>query len=337
MNSALEDLWRQIEAARPTGDELVARQAMTEITPRLLAAIDARGHRHLLVTLNPDDDAYKDAGSRGITVATKDLLLPGTGLGRYIDIACEDASGHSMLDLVASELGDRLREASNTPGEVVSRVLAKWRRFWGQVPREVLSREAQIGLFAELWFLTYWLIPAIGVTPAVQCWRGPHGARHDFERPGLSIEAKGTASTRGRIFTINGVRQLEPPESGRLLFFSLRLREEGGASNTLPMLIDTCRRRTTSDPDAEGQLETALIAAGYLIVHATEYAKTRWRVLEELLFEVQDDFPRIVSRTFTSGVPTGVEQLDYGVNLGAFDHLVVARRPGDASELLRQV
>jgi len=334
--SSLADAWRQIEAARPTGDELVARPAMAETTPRILAAVDARGHRHLLVPLDPGDDPYKDANSRGITVATKDLLLPGSGYGRYIDIACEDAAGHSMLDLVATELGERLQEASNTPGEVVSRVLAKWRRFWGQVPKEVLSREGQIGLFAEVWFLTYWLIPAIGVTKAVQCWRGPHGARHDFEQPGLSVEAKGTASTRGRIFTISGIRQLEPPESGRLLFFSLRLREEGGASNTLPMLIDTCRSRVTSDPDSEGLLETALIAAGYLIVHASDYAKTRWRVIEELLFVVHDDFPRIVPGTFAPGeLPPGIEHLEYAVNLGAFDHLVVAKRPGDASELLK--
>lgn len=337
MNAIQADIWRQIEPSRPTGDELVARPAVPDMTPRILAAVDSRGHRHLLIALDADDDTYQDINSRGITVVTQDLLLPGSTQARYINIACEDAIGHPMLDLIGGEIAERLRAASDTPAEIVSRVLAKWRRFWGQIPRQMLAREAQIGLFAEIWFLTYWLIPALGLPDAVRYWRGPHGARHDFEHPGLSIEAKGTTSTRGRVFKINGIRQLDLPENGRLLFFSLRVREEGGASNTLPMLVDACRTRVVPDPDAEGLLDTALIAAGYLPVHADEYAKVHWRVVEELLFDVRDKFPRIVASTFTAGPPGGVEEIGYSVNLGTFDHLIVARRPGDAIHLLRQL
>jgi hypothetical protein len=46
---------------------------------------------------------------------------------------------------------------------------------------------------------------------------------------------------RGRIHRINGRDQLAPPELGELLFFSLRLHEEGGATNTLPSVIAACR------------------------------------------------------------------------------------------------
>ena len=334
--SAIElGVWTQVESSRPVGDELIGRPAAPDATPRLLAAIDSRGRRHLLVALMAEEKAFQDASSRGLTIATQDLTLQGGESERYIDIACEDASGHPMLDLIGSELAGRLAGGGSSPAESVARVLAKWRRFWGRLPQQLLSHEAQLGLFAELWFLTYWLIPAVGISDAVRMWRGPHGARHDFERPGLSVECKGTSSIRGRIHQVNGLGQLEAPEGGRLLFFSLRIRDEAGAANTLPLLCDICRRLVSDDGDAEGLFDTALITAGYLEVHEEEYSKTHWRVLDELLFDTAVGFPRITPRSFAAGLPSGVEELTYTINLGTFNDLIVARRAAEAAALLR--
>lgn len=329
------EVWSQLERSRPTGDELLGRQAIPEFSPRLVAAIDSRGRRHLLVALDPADPEFRDAGSRGLTVLTQELVLSGHPNARYIDLACEDALGHGMFDLIAGEIAQRLHSAEENPAEIVSRVLAKWRRFWGQLPRQMLSREAQVGLFSELWFLTYWLIPAAGAAMGIRMWRGPFGARHDFERPGLSIEAKGTTSTRGRMHKINGLQQLDPPEGGELLFFSLRLREEAGATNTLPLLIDACRQRVAIDPDAEGSFEVALSAAGYLAAHEGEYSKIHWRVIEDVLFNTRQEFPRIHAELFESGIPAGVEEIEYTINLSTFENLVVAAKPGAAVDLLR--
>jgi hypothetical protein len=336
MTGISPEVWRQIEPSRPGGDELVGRQAAPELTNRLLAAIDSRGRRHCLVALESGDAEFRDASSRGLTVLTEELALPGHAQSRYINIVCEDTLGHSMFDLIAGEVAERLHSAADSPAEIVSRVLSKWRRFWGQLPRQMLTREAQVGLFAELWFLTYWLLPATDPAQAVRMWRGPHGARHDFETTGLSIEAKGTTSTRGRIHKINGVRQLDPPEAGLLLFFSLRLREEAGATNTLPMLIQACRQRVSVDPDAEGMLDTDLIAAGYVLNHEEEYEKIHWRVVEEVLFDTRLSFPRLTATAFLAGLPAGVEDIEYTINLGTFDESVIARKPTDALPMLGQ-
>jgi hypothetical protein len=327
-------LWRQIESPLPTGDELIGRPAVPEVTSRLLAAIDSRGHRHLLVSLMAGEKDFRDASSRGVKITTQELTLRAGEAGRYIDIACEDVSGHPMLDLIGGDLAGRLAGGGSS-AENVARVLAKWRRFWGRLPQQLLSHEAQIGLFAELWFLAYWLIPAVGISDAVRMWRGPHGTRHDFERKGLSIECKGTASTRGRLHQINGVDQLEAPEGGRLLFFSLRMRDEAGAANTLPLLCGVCRRLISEDGDAEGLFDTTMFAAGYLEMHEEEYSKTHWRVLDELLFDTAAGFPRITAGSFAAGMPAGVEDLTYTINLGTFDDLIVARRAAEATVFLR--
>jgi hypothetical protein len=332
-----EAVWRQIEPARPSGDELVARQAAPDVSPRLLAAIDFRGRRHFLVTLNDEDDGYQDVGSRGISVRTEELVLKDALGARFLKIVCDDPAGHAMFDLIGAEIAERLHSATDMPADIVSRVLAKWRRFWGQAPNQILSREGQIGLFSELWFLTYWLVPTLGSAEGSRMWRGPHGARHDFERQGLSVEAKGTTSTRGRVHKVHGIRQLDPPEAGILYFFSLRLREEAGAANSLPVLIQICRQRLRDDGNAEDLLEAALLASGYSVTHEAEYSGVHWRIVEETLFATEGRFPRITAASFPTGVPQGIEEIDYTINLSTFEDAVIARRPDEAHIFLRNI
>jgi hypothetical protein len=306
------------------GETLWARRAAPEITERLVAALDADGQRHLLVLLLAGEVDLQDTQSRGLVVMTRELLMPGHQAGRYLDIICQDIAGNETFDLIGGEIAERLATARETAPGVVARVLAKWRRFWGQLPRTMLSREEQLGLFAELWFLSVWLIPRVGTAEAVFRWRGASGSRHDFESPGCSVEVKATTSTRGRIHRINGLDQLAPPEQGELLFFSLRLREEGGATNALPSVIAACRVVLESDADALSRFESALAQAGYSPAHEEEYAKLRLRVVEEGLFRVEGDFPRLTPASFPSGVPNGVERVEYEVNLSGCGHLMIA-------------
>ena len=233
------DIWTRLGEGRARGEFLWARWAAPDMTQRLLAAVDSNSKRHLLIRLQPGDAVLSDERSRGLEVATRDLSVPGQDIGRYLDVTCQDASGHEAFDLIGGELAERLAKERESAAECVTRVLAKWRRFWGEPPRQMLSREEQLGLFAELWFLSVWLVPRLGSDEAVKRWRGAFGARHDFEWPGRSVEVKATTSSRGAIHRIHGIEQLMPPDSGELLLFSLRLREEAGGGNSLPRVIMT--------------------------------------------------------------------------------------------------
>lgn len=314
----------------PIGDRLAARLGVPEITERLQCALDSNHHRHLLIALTPSEEELNDTQTRGISVVTRELVTQGHEAARYLDIECQDAGGHAALDIIGGELAGNLAQQDRPPKEIVERVLAKWRRFWGEVPKTLLSREELLGLFAELWFLTLWLLPKVGAERAVECWRGPFGARHDFEWQGKSIEVKAASSTRGRIHHINGIEQLAPPENGELLLFSLGVRAEAGAAKTLPRLIDICRSLFESNPEALSRFEIGLARVGYSPAHDDEYAKTPLRVVEEALFAVRDDFPRVTEKEFAAGIPIGVEAFHYEINLNAFDHLRVATSPEEA-------
>lgn len=332
MSRIAPDLWPRLAQGRLVGAQLSARAPVPDLTERLLCALDSQGQRHLLITLDEQHEEFKDANSRGLRVETRELVIRGQGTGRYLDIECRDPAGYPVLDLIGNELLQELSQSDRQPAEITRRVPAKWRRFWGQIPRTLLSREDQLGLFGELWFLHLWVTPAVGLQVALQRWRGPFGARHDFEWPTRSVEVKATTSTRGRIHRINGIDQLLPPDQGDLLVFSMRLREEAGATNSLPALIARIRDDLQADPDTLGLYEAALLQAGYSPVHEEEYSKTRLRIIEERLFVVRADFPRLTPQSFAAGVPPGVERVDYEINLGSSDHLCVARTPGEAAK-----
>ncbi|MEE9569690.1 MAG: PD-(D/E)XK motif protein [Candidatus Binatia bacterium] len=330
MSRIESEIWERLDQARPTGDNLSARPATPGVTARLLCGLDSEGMRHLLIALQTDEQELRDTRSRGVSVVTSDLAVRGHAAARYIDVQCVDAAGHAAFDLIGGELAEELAHPGNEPAGVVRRVLARWRRFWGQLPQSLLRREELLGLFGELWILSSWFLPCCGVAEAVQRWRGPFGARHDFEWQSKSVEVKTTTSERGRIHHINGLDQLSPPEQGDLLFFSLRLREEAGATNTLPSLIADTRRQLESDDEALSRFETALAQVGYFPVHDEEYSRVHLRVVEEGLYAVQADFPRLTPSQFPTDVPAGVERVEYEINLNTFDHLCVAQSPEEA-------
>jgi hypothetical protein len=333
MSRIAPEIWTRLAGERVQGETLWARRAAPDIAERLIAALDADGKRHLLVLLGAGEADVQDSQSRGVRVVSRELIVPGHEGGRYLDITCHDAAGHEAFDLIGGELADRLASGRETAPECVVRVLAKWRRFWGQLPLQILSREDQLGLFAELWFLSVWMIPRVGPTEAVNRWRGPFASRHDFEWTGRSVEVKATTSTRGRIHRINGLDQLAPPEPGELLFFSLRVREEAGATNSLPMVIATCRSQMEADADSLNRFERALAQVGYSPAHDEEYARLRLRIVEEGLFSVRDDFPRLTVTQLEAGIPPGIERVEYEINLSGFDHLRIATRSADCPDL----
>ncbi len=332
------ETWDRLAGARVSTEALWARRAAPDVTDRLLAALDAEGKRHLLVLLQASEADLRDDASRGLTVVTREMAIPGHDSGRYLDVACVDPAGHAAFDLIAGELAARLAAGSETATECTSRVLGKWRRFWGQIPRRLLSRDEQLGLFAELWFLSTWMAPTIGASAALGRWRGPFGARHDFEWPGESVEVKATGATRGRIHHINGADQLLPPEAGSLLLFSLILREEAGATNSIVSLISSFGGSVENDADALSRFESSLAQLGYSPAHADEYVRLKLRVVSEAVFRVDDGFPRVIPDTFRGGIPAGVEHVEYDINLSGFEHLQIASRPSDISwmQLCRQ-
>ena len=318
--------WRQL----PERSTLYAELAAV-VVPGLegtFLAVDHEGARHLLLGVDQETGPLTDERSRGIRVLTRPLSVQGEPERHFVDVMCTAISGHEVFNLVATAILEQV-ERGVDPRGAVQGTLSRWRRFWGTAPAGGLSAEEVRGLFGELWFIGVWLLPH--GPDQVGHWLGPTGARHDFAWSGLALEAKATTSVRGHVHRINGLDQLDAPLDGRLLLFSLRMREEATASNTLTSLVETITMALGDNGDALDAFESRLAQTGYSPLDADRYADARFRVVNERLYEVTEGFPRLSAGSFIDGVPSGVERIEYEVNLDSCPQLIVASSSSDFS------
>ena len=296
------------------------------------------GSRHLLVVVPENTQELIDDRTRGIRVNIRGLLVSGQPPNLYVDIECSSPADHDLFDLLGSDLALALARAPIAPLEIVQQVVAKWRRFGSDLPRSLLSAEELSGLFGELWFLHAWLAPCVGHPKAVASWRGPLGARHDFASRTIGIEVKTTASQHGRLHRINGIDQLEVPENGTLLFFSVCIRHEKTASNSVPKLIFAIRANLANDAESATLFENALVRARYSDAFKDHYSEQRIQVVDTFLFEVTPNFPRITRGELVGAMlPPGVQSVEYDINLSGFAGQAICSRPEEATTSLNQL
>lgn len=300
----------------------MARLAIPEYTSLLYCAVDSLRTRHLLIELLKDYPNFSDTQSRGIKAIIRDLAIQDQTPKKYLDIICLDESGYTIFDLVGGEIAYELRTGVRPPDAIVTSVLSRWRRFWGLMPKDLLSREQRIGLLCELIFISDFLIQT-NKFHDILYWSGPWKKRHDFEWPDKSVEVKGTTNPHGRIHIIHGIDQLEKPENGPLFFYSVSLREEEGGKTSLPQLIEEIRAQLKDFPDISFKFEDGLINYGYASQFADEYETTKYRVVEKVLFKVNDAFPKITKHNVPQDLLVGIEHIDYTINLNTYNHLII--------------
>lgn len=328
--------WDLLDAQPPPGERLTVRLAFPSVCRDVYIGIDAAHRRHVLV-LVPQDETTEltERASRGIAVQTVEMTIDaGVGTAVYVEIACLEASGHAALDTVTSELVEALiAGASLGRVRTVQGVLAKWRRFWSGVPQNLLSREEQLGLFGEVWFLCKWLMPSVGPERAVAMWRGPAGARNDFEASGLGIEVKTTARVDG-CHQVNGLEQLMEPSGGVLLLFSLLVRDESSAADSLPTIVACTRAALVDQPGHLVRFDALLLAAKYEEAHASEYRNLKLRIRGQTLYRVAAKFPRLIPASVAGGIPAGVGNVSYELRLDGAGEYALSENPAAASAVL---
>ncbi len=170
---------------------------------------------------------------------------------------------------------------------------------------------------------------------ALRHWTGPSRDRHDIVTAQVSIEIKGTrvrsdGPARHRITHLD---QLAEPETGDLLLFSLQVSPDQLAANSLSGLIERLQQRLRGDGAAAARLDNLLRQAGWDQRHADRH-RQGVRVVAEELYVVDDTFPRLTRASIVGGVPAGVDEITYSVDLAACTQHRVARRPDEATGLL---
>jgi len=304
-----QEAWSRLKTP-VTNQELEA----TEISAGsgVWVARDNGNYQHLLVLVDGKTDLGLDE-THGLKVAIAQHRIAGRGDASYVDLVCLDSGAGQTFAVVATEIANA---TVSTPIEdrtsAVAAAVREWRWFWGVDPT-ALSRKAAVGLFGELWFLTRWA----GVTSEnVTAWDASNGARHDFQWPLSSVEVKTTAQSGAVVHTIQHLEQLDDPESGRLFLYSLRISRDALAANSVKSLAAAARHALRADAAGRSDLMAKLAQRGYSPAGSPESDAT-YRVLDEGLYRVSDGFPRLTTRSFSGGLPTGITRVSYQVDMSA--------------------
>lgn len=205
-----------------------------------------------------------------------------------------------------------LAEPGTSVTDGLTATLDAWRVFFEAEGLDGLTREAQQGLWGELWVLREHIIPRLGLIEALEAWTGSDRTNHDFQRRNRALEVKTTSGRRHHSMRIKSERQLDTTglASLHVLFLTVARIDNGG--ETLPAMVDSLRRQVSAQPSANRRLEEQLLAARYLDNHAHDY-RTGFACRDARAFEVDEGFPRLTE----GDLPDGVGDVNYGVSLDA--------------------
>ena len=285
-------------------------------------ARDHAGRQHLLVRV-PDGVTLDVAGTRGLSAAVTRHRVPAQTDATYIDLVGLDQDASATFAAVAVDIAEEAvrADAHERHSQVIS-ALNKWRWFWGVDPA-LLSATDVVGLFGELWFLIRW----VGVSPdSVGAWDASNGARHDFQWPQRSVEVKTTSRAGAIVHTIQHLEQLADAETGQLYLYSLRVVRDALAANTLNSLVEVATAALGRQPEARADLLARLGQRGYSPASRDQSA-VPYRVIDEGLYTISHDFPRLTRESFPDGLPNGVTSVSYRLDMNACAQWRVAGDP----------
>lgn len=231
---------------------------------------------------------------RGFEVCIADL---GNGSGGWAWVAlCHNRAGD--LDLFATMVGDvisaleRLRGASE-PAILMAFLerIRAWQEFMRRASDAALGVEAELGLFGELELLRDLMATGVGEREAIESWKGPLDAAHDFSLMGGAIEVKSTLSPAGFPVWITSLEQLDESGVHPLMLVGNRFVVDADGL-TLPELAGSMVVQLASRPPIERAFTDLLLRAGLALRFSTRYTR-RFRRVEMRTFEVKGAFPRI--------------------------------------------
>jgi hypothetical protein len=326
--SELEKAWSDLPSADLGQLSGIRATGLPPHAP-VYVAVDSERRRQLLVALPAGSEPLKATITRGLEVKSDELRIGGSSARTYIQLVCLHPAHYSTFSALCANIVAAVAADPFDPKAAVARCLDRWRSFW-TVDQSGLTREQALGLFGELWFLLRWMGPLS--IASIARWQGPYGARHDFQWTTASVEIKTSASNDGAapIHFIASLDQLSDPETGQLFLFSLHVVDDALAANSLPLLVERVTSGLGNDVEAASMFAERLAAVGYNPAQAERYFR-RLRVLNESLYRVDKEFPRLTKERFGSLLPPGIGDISYALSMSACANWCIATAPTDAA------
>lgn len=276
-------------------------------------------------------------------IKTKRELLPDQdfpdtkGLILAAERTNPDEEVYMVLELNQEDLSELFIKLSNDIFENISKAndekellkyyysrVSAWTLFFTRARDGVMSGKRRIGFYAELQFIREKLIPVYGAN-FVEYWTGPDAKDHDFEFGKWAVEIKASQGKKGHKISISNETQLDDQDLDDLFVYFYSIREVTNLPSTIPAAIRDIREVLRVNDLALLDFDEKLTKAGYSPIFEEKYEKWGYKIYEERMFKVEDEFPRLIG----SDLPNGVGGLKYKVELSACEKFEISQEERD--------
>ena len=311
-----EETWQLLEQQEQAGFGFLSRRVSEVSVLDLYLAVSKPANVRALLLHMPSGLVQVS----GIPFATKGLTcqIEPSAVQElsWLRLTPADRSFNGIFATLVEDVLATIAEAS-TAEEATNlffRRIEQWRVLFERTRENILSREQQRGLFSELRVLRDHCLTALPPEEAITAWAGPFGTPHDFQFETIAIEVKSTASNAPDHVRINGERQLEAGTGFRLWLVVLCLDERlAGGDESLGDVVDSVRSLLDGSSLAAMEFEERLSASRFRDAHRTEYDHRSYTVLEERIFQVNQEFPKLGPAI----LPKGISSVAYDLSLAA--------------------
>ena len=266
---------------------------------------------------------------QGFLISIPELGSAGRGL-IWIGLARQPRADLDLFVIMAADVlgtlesryvADDLRRFSIFVDRIRS-----WQEFMRRGAPRVLSPEAELGLFGELYVMNTILQAGYAPSLTVQAWKGPRRGLHDFALDRGVIEVKAAMNDRGFPAHIGSLDQLDESLKSPIYLAAVRL-VALPSGLTLSQLIDRLREFLAAHQDAGADFDNRLIEAGFLDSVRNSYVRSL-QVTSTSYYRIAETFPRLTRNS----VPRGVTRANYELDLD-----LVIQASEDTSEVFRDL
>lgn len=235
----IEAIWQELEAELQAGagGAWLLRFALPDPRNTLLVALNSSSQdRALLLPLSsaaiPSRRDWPQCKGLELFAAQ----VEGTS---YFGVRLLDHQYSDVFSALAEDIAPRVVTVADEKGaaRVMLDRLRRWQKFLS-ARADGLSVSRQRGLFGELYFLRYVLLPQIDVQSAIIAWRAPERSHQDFQFASTSIEVKTTTAKQPQVIRVTSERQLDSTGIAALFLVVVVLDEREVEPNA-PVLGET--------------------------------------------------------------------------------------------------
>jgi len=214
-------------------------------------------------------------------------------------IGASESSENDIFSIVADDILLSLSGViiENVYAETICQRLDKWKEFFKNRKKNLLSDDQIIGLLGELEFLKALL--ERGISTAFGMWNGPLETAQDFQCEKVAVEIKTTRAAEPDYVTISSLAQLNIENREHLFLVVYKFEKIEGSGVTLPEKI--AQVITLLTPVEQILFSAKLLCMGYCDESSHLY-RTRYAYRNCWYYTVEGSFPRITKEDVPSGI-----------------------------------